>query len=434
MLQISHSKGGKDNDKTFLRGGSSDLLRIFYGQYAKPDRYNYFALTEKSQYKCGGALIADNVVLTAAHCAGTFFQVGIGKHSLYSTPSEYESVGVLEEIQHPNYTGRPAFDNDFMLVILEEKSSIDPVCIVDNSIILEVGETLTVMGFGRTETGDNPTELKEAEVQYITNENCSNIYDEEYLISENMMCALSGDGQDACQGDSGGPLIKTRDDDDKNDVLLGIVSWGVDCGIYPGVYSRVSSQLEWIKGVVELKGGTMCTQKIAASDFPSPYPIDTRTPSSQITSDPTSKPTATSAALPSTDNPTLLPTFPPTITSSGAPTSIPTSNPTLLPTFSPIRTSTGSPTSNPTLFPSFPPTVGLIMNVTSNLTPIISLTAGQTTYLIQKKVATNSPGYIVVNGVSVSCDTNFHYMQMRLYCRVDHFVEHCPDLCRRGAR
>ena len=53
-----------------------------------------------------------------------------------------------------------------------------------------------------------------------------------------MMCAMDP-GQDACQGDSGGPLY-----DQENDVVVGIVSWGVGCaGDFPGVYAQISTRV-----------------------------------------------------------------------------------------------------------------------------------------------------------------------------------------------
>ena len=56
------------------------------------------------------------------------------------------------------------------------------------------------------------------------------------------------DNEDACNGDSGGALV-TYDDEVSSFVQIGIVSFGKYCGHerYPGVYVRVTSQLEWIK-------------------------------------------------------------------------------------------------------------------------------------------------------------------------------------------
>jgi len=183
--------------------------------------------------------------------------------------NDYESIGVLREIPHPEYDGN-SNDNNFMVVILDRKSPVDPVCIADSSTTLNVGEDLTVMGLGLTESWNVPTELQETQVQYMTNTECGDRYSNEYLdddymyinkyeylVSDNMMCAFSDAGQDACYGDSGGPLIR-RGNDAAGDLLVGIVSWGIGCGTMPGVYSRISSQRTWIEEVVRENGGVMC--------------------------------------------------------------------------------------------------------------------------------------------------------------------------------
>lgn len=63
------------------------------------------------------------------------------------------------------------------------------------------------------------------------------------------LCAGKGK-QDSCQGDSGGPLLVPNGDKHE---IVGIVSWGVGCGRagYPGVYTRVTKYLPWLRANLE---------------------------------------------------------------------------------------------------------------------------------------------------------------------------------------
>jgi len=101
--------------------------------------------------------------------------------------------------------------------------------------------------------------LQEVVVKTMTNNACNKKYNHGD-IQTTMLCAAN-DGKDSCQGDSGGPLV-TKEDGAFS--LIGVVSWGYDCASpdYPGVYARVTSELDWIKR--ESRTGVTCSGKIDA--------------------------------------------------------------------------------------------------------------------------------------------------------------------------
>ena len=91
-----------------------------------------------------------------------------------------------------------------------------------------------------------PETCQYVRVPVITNSDCDSDYDGR--ITDSMMCAgyPGVGGKDACQGDSGGPLVCN---DGGNAVIAGVVSWGFGCAApqFPGVYSRTTHVLDWIK-------------------------------------------------------------------------------------------------------------------------------------------------------------------------------------------
>ena len=102
-------------------------------------------------------------------------------------------------------------------------------------------------------------------VDYITNEQCRSDFDYEknpnlQPVTEGNMCA-AGDGTGHCSGDSGGPLVIANGTDPAMDptIQVGIVSWsGRPCGTYPGVYTRVSSYIDWIHSTACQEVGELC--------------------------------------------------------------------------------------------------------------------------------------------------------------------------------
>lgn len=161
--------------------------------------------------------------------------------------------------------------NDFALAKVFGASTKAPVKVNGGAGVPTDDEFLTVMGWGVTVEGVSSTQsdvLREVDVQYMTNTECdtsNGVYEGDFVsyegyIEDNMMCAWS-QSADACQGDSGGPLI-LKGSTTGEDVQVGVVSWGLGCAMatFPGVYSRISAEFDWIQS-------TVCSMSASPPDY-----------------------------------------------------------------------------------------------------------------------------------------------------------------------
>jgi hypothetical protein len=199
---------------------------------------------------CGGSLVWDDVVLTAAHCQGAFDgSVLVGPYIQSSTSGGAENIGVERRVPHPSYDGSSQA-YDFMLLKLENRVAnpdLTPTAVNSVGSNPANNDVLTVIGFGATsEGGYGSSLLQEVNVNYIDYETCDDLYDGD-IVDSVMLCAgVPGGGKDSCQGDSGGPIF------DQEGTQIGVVSWGYGCARenFPGVYSRVSGAKDWIDATI----------------------------------------------------------------------------------------------------------------------------------------------------------------------------------------
>jgi trypsin len=187
---------------------------------------------------CGGSVIAEDVVLTAAHCvedaAAADLVVFSGAIDLESEDVVETAVADLHVAE--DYNDPIAMSNDWALLKLAEPVDVEPI-----ALGTEPGEfdLLETAGWGNTGEGF-PTTAQWVEVPFVSDADCEAAYPDE-VDAQTMLCAgdLENGGIDSCQGDSGGPIMSPAGEDQ---VLVGIVSWGYGCAEAgnPGVYAEVA--------------------------------------------------------------------------------------------------------------------------------------------------------------------------------------------------
>lgn len=239
------------------QGSSKDKPRqgetgkIVGGTPSEKGRYPYLAtlVTDDDELVCGGTLISASFVLTAAHCAGFASKVYIGRNRL-DNPRGSKTIQIEKEIPYRKYNEKTE-DGDYMLLKLAEEVSdvvFPSLSLKSFTSDFTIKTLLTTMGFGDTSfEGKISKTLLEVALNFVPQRMCEKIFATvESEITEKMLCAGSLEEKDACQGDSGGPLV-LKGLKPKQDVVVGIVSWGIGCADgYPGVYSRVSEANKWI--------------------------------------------------------------------------------------------------------------------------------------------------------------------------------------------
>ncbi|CAH0717680.1 unnamed protein product, partial [Brenthis ino] len=153
---------------------------------------------------------------------------------------EGQRYDIKETIVHPEHK-----TIDVALIMLSRplqfSDSVQPIQMAPRNLALNSGDMLMSMGFGKTEKLPISPVLLSVKLQYVTDKDCNEIFKKENHphITEQMMCARGVKGEGSCKGDSGGPLVH-------NNILVGIVSFGYDCGTLPGVYTRVSAVRDFI--------------------------------------------------------------------------------------------------------------------------------------------------------------------------------------------
>ncbi|KAH8299307.1 hypothetical protein KR044_000278 [Drosophila immigrans] len=236
---------------------------------------------------CGGSIISDRFIVTAAHCTdrqpiASRLVAIVGVHDLslqgqfsinflllsqlLSLPfftvgeSMFASQYAIQSIfRHPEYSSLRVTNDIALLQTVRRfvwSRGVAPICLPFRQAPSgEAFEAVDIAGWGVLSFGSAKSNtLQKAQVMTINNSDCSASYNTS--IAANQICTFdhTGLGQDSCQFDSGGPVILRQR---SRMFLLGVISYGRACGqrYGIGVNTRISSHLNWIRSYV---GGSVC--------------------------------------------------------------------------------------------------------------------------------------------------------------------------------
>uniref|UniRef100_A0AB38ZEJ6 Venom S1 protease 4 n=1 Tax=Oncocephalus sp. TaxID=2944721 RepID=A0AB38ZEJ6_9HEMI len=238
---------------------NKNQARIVGGGEAQKNEFPYMAGIKTQDHPfvfCGGSVISQFHVLTAAHCTdpkqGIPLAVTVGDHNIYdpkdcTSAVEYE---VKKVVQHPDYDKKGEVENDIALLITEKiifNNFVEPICLPDAKMNLE-GQRVKVTGWGKlTPQGPYSEVLQKVNLNAVALDICDEYFGGIDTDNPSQLCTLTPKA-DSCQGDSGGPAV-WRDPETNRYVLVGIISFGDTCAKEdaPAVCTDVFYHLKWIK-------------------------------------------------------------------------------------------------------------------------------------------------------------------------------------------
>ncbi len=208
---------------------------------------------------CGGTVIDQYHILTAAHCIDSLnpatITITAGLHNKNNNEADTRQVRAVERIfKHQDYNPE-AIQNDLTILRLAQplqfNKYVQPACLPGPDP--QPDADVVLIGWGLTKTGGSPyNELKQTKVKVIGD--CSAKYWGPKVDDEKQFCV--GDpstGDSACQGDSGGPMLYQHNG---QWVVAGVTSFGYpyscqpSAPFMPNVYVRVSAYLPWINSII----------------------------------------------------------------------------------------------------------------------------------------------------------------------------------------
>uniref|UniRef100_F6VXB0 Serine protease 38 n=1 Tax=Monodelphis domestica TaxID=13616 RepID=F6VXB0_MONDO len=246
-------------------GHTFETGKILGGQATSINKWPWqVSILYRRYHICGGSVLHEQWVLTAAHCffmnMDSLFKYKVlaGLTDLRLKNRKGQRRNIRQVYIHPDYGLTHPHGKDIALVHLQRplkfSSNVYPICLPNANISLKKVTKCWVTGWGKmSQDGYIEGKLQEAEVPLLNQFICQLIYGNPLFIQEDMICATDMKVKKSpCQGDSGGPLVCKINN---TWIQIGVVTWGRGCKppILPSVFSRVPFFSPWISDIIKTR-------------------------------------------------------------------------------------------------------------------------------------------------------------------------------------
>jgi len=244
----------KPDTSTNIYGGK-DVI-----PYSWPWQVNVVYKQKGITQHCGGTIISNQWILTAAHCFifeanKTKYEVRLGVFNKTNTDEPGQQHREIAELQiHPKWD-YPTLSYDIALLKLENPveftDHISPICLptTQDEKLPEPGTSVFMTGWGLAETRRDSQTLKQVNNVLISDDECKKAKPK--FNSDMMLCAGSkGRNKSTCSGDSGGPIVFQDPRNGGRWKQIGVTSWGEPFCLEPigyAVYAKISAVVDFVK-------------------------------------------------------------------------------------------------------------------------------------------------------------------------------------------